>query len=257
MNNKDLELFEQISALESQDLHSKAHALREEALIRAETVRESIALEICEKLAREKITIRGEEAAARIERFYRRLHFFSETLAGPSQPLTALAARKLASVLVIQGNLVEAIDLVRVALETFEGNLPKYGFEACEAIHSVSQWSGCIAPEKRMLFEQEVWLKHPLCEHLKPVLDLLIKHEVRILHREISAGNELGLSLALYVDAWLDLAAIRTKLALNECVRDYEYRDREDGGRGFNCTRHLHLIEGDFELVKSKPVIHG
>jgi hypothetical protein len=244
-------LFEQVQEYEQASLFDKAQSLREKLLKRIEPAPDKECILLCERLLREKVSIAHLEGANRAESFYLRLHEIVEKRAGSDHLLMGLAKRKLAKVFVVQGRFPEAVSLTEQAWRIFEIHSGVNSDNAIEAIHCLLGWGHYIDSAKAAALEEEIWSKHPLCEHLRGVENHSVSSGIRIVRREVTFRGEVHVNL----DAWLDLESIRAKFQLPQCVENLEFDDMKAGStRGFGCKEHKHSIEGYYERVGKSVV---
>jgi hypothetical protein len=167
--------------------------------------------------------------------------------------LAALAKRKLARIFVIQGRYQNAVSIVEKALPVLATQFGDDSFEVREAMNSEIGWCKFFDSAKAKAIVEKEWLEHLLCEHLKPVEDYLRTHKAEIWREEGNTRPEVK----VFTRAYLDVNSIRGKLKLDSCVEDFEDPPAPHSWylKGFACKNHRHLIAGDYEQIKERPVI--
>lgn len=94
-----------------------------------------------------------------------------------------------------------------------------------------------------------------MCEHLKALDEELIRRGIVETFR--GAAWSRNCREWAYFTCYLDLASIRTRLALAPCVVDHANDDPRSGTeRGFCCMEHFDAIMGSLETSANYPVIH-
>lgn len=84
------------------------------------------------------------------------------------------------------------------------------------------------------------------CEHLQPLEQELIARGVRETFRGQAWSDNCR--EWVYFDCFLDLAAIRSRMAMAPCVKDHEHRGTHDGSeQGFVCADCHDAIMGRVE----------
>jgi hypothetical protein len=95
-----------------------------------------------------------------------------------------------------------------------------------------------------------------ICEHLRSLEQALIARGIRETYR----GKPWSMNCRewIYFDCYLDLPAVRSALALPECVRDHVHRGTHDGQeRGFVCAQCHDAILGGYERTNGLAVFAG
>ena len=222
--------------------YDEAQSAREKLLIVTIESHDIEFIDQIDYLAKEKITIRGVEAAEKFEWFYSRLDSLVEERLGSDSVAAAFVKRKLAKVFYIQNKIQDAIFKVEAARPIFSSRLGKHDNQTIEAVLTLRSWHEEAKTLQSQIFLDWVCREYPICEHLQPLekhlksLGLNMKHDV-------SYHGHVGIR----VDAWLDLDAIKNRLKLNPNAEKVEWDDIKNGlFRGFVCSVHKHQIEGHF-----------
>ena len=94
------------------------------------------------------------------------------------------------------------------------------------------------------------------CEHLRPIEQAIVAAGIRETYR----GRPWSLNCRewVYFDCFLDTAAVRSRLALPDCIQDHAHRGTHDGQeRGFVCMQCHDAIMGNYEAVPEAVVFAG
>ena len=92
-----------------------------------------------------------------------------------------------------------------------------------------------------------------LCEHLRPIEELLIARGVA----ETFRGQAWSMNCRewVYFDCFLDIRAIRAAMSLPVCVQDHSHRGTHDGQeRGLVCTQCNDAVMGLYEPVPGRLI---
>lgn len=95
-----------------------------------------------------------------------------------------------------------------------------------------------------------------ICEHLRSLEHALVARGIR----ETFRGQPWSQNCRewVYFDCFIDTAAVRTTLALAECVQDHVHRGTHDGQeRGFVCSQCHDGILGSYEARPGSIVFKG
>jgi hypothetical protein len=94
-----------------------------------------------------------------------------------------------------------------------------------------------------------------VCEHLEQLDRELTAAGVEVIYRDQQPWSKNCRAWTRYA-CFLDLAAIRARLKLADCVEDHVYRDPWQGEeRGFVCREHNDAVIGDYSKLPDRPVI--
>jgi hypothetical protein len=235
--------FDEIRGLDDAANYEAAQAIRERILTDAETRSESDLSTACQMLVEEKNTFYGIDSARRAEPFYRRLLSVMQANLKGNPLLAARAKRKLGRVLVIEGKYDEAIGLVREAAKVFETRLQKNHWDYLEAVHCLLEWSKYGAGPNGPALAEAIWKKHSLCEHLKPVEQILLDRGAKLTWRHLEKGIGPRAAMTMSFNLKLDLEKTRNDLALDPCVEIFREQDRDGEREGFRCALHGDRID--------------
>jgi hypothetical protein len=94
-----------------------------------------------------------------------------------------------------------------------------------------------------------------VCEHLQALDEELTAAGIDVIYRDRQPWSRNCRAWTRYA-CYLDLAAIRERLQLADCVVDHLYNNPWMGEeRGFDCNEHHDAIIGDYEQRSGRPVI--
>jgi len=95
-----------------------------------------------------------------------------------------------------------------------------------------------------------------VCEHLSPIEQALLTRGVTVTFRGQAWSHNCR--EWVYVDCFLDTAAIRARFALPACVQDHAHCGTHDGQElGLVCTQCHDAIVGLYEPAAGKDVFPG
>ncbi|HWB04569.1 MAG TPA: hypothetical protein VG796_16190 [Verrucomicrobiales bacterium] len=95
-----------------------------------------------------------------------------------------------------------------------------------------------------------------LCQHLQPIEQAIKVAGIRETYR----GQPWSMNCRewIFVDCFLDTAAIRNRIAVPDCVQDHSHRGTHDGQeRGFVCSACHDGIMGHYEKSPGTTVFEG
>jgi len=95
-----------------------------------------------------------------------------------------------------------------------------------------------------------------ICERLRPIEESIQARGIR----ETFRGQAWSANCRewVYFDCFIDLAAVRSKLALADCVCDHVHRGTHDGQeRGFYCSQCNDGVMGRYDAVPGATVFAG
>jgi len=94
------------------------------------------------------------------------------------------------------------------------------------------------------------------CEHLQALEQAIMDRGIK----ETSRGTAWSKNCRewVYFDCFIDAAAVRTRFAFAECVKEHTHRGTHDGSeRGFVCERCHDGVMGLYEQTPRAPVFTG
>jgi hypothetical protein len=93
-----------------------------------------------------------------------------------------------------------------------------------------------------------------VCEHLQALDDELTAAGIEVIYRDRQPWC-LNCRAWTRYKCYLDLASIRTRLKLADCVVDWDFKDHWQGQeRGFVCEEHHDAVIGNYDQ-EDLPVI--
>lgn len=120
-------------------------------------------------------------------------------------------------------------------------------------MNSRIEWYKFCDPAKAKGLVEQEWSEHPLCDHLKPIENYLRARGAETWREEYITRPEVK----IFVRAYLDVDSIRDKVQISPCVDNFEDPPGPHSWnlKGFACKIHRHLIAGDYEQLKGRPII--
>jgi tetratricopeptide (TPR) repeat protein len=173
--------------------------------------------------------------------YYELLELFTERL-GKHHRLTIQAKLRLAENLSQQKHYEEAIAHLEQCHNFFREEL---GLRAYFTDTAFRRLQALYREVGRSMdadaLRDERWRQLPVCPHLQPIEEYVIKWGSSIIDREANRDA----SVCVSVDACLDTASLQKKLKLASCVRAFSTFDpRSRSGQGFQCLEHLDVFDG-------------
>jgi hypothetical protein len=94
-----------------------------------------------------------------------------------------------------------------------------------------------------------------VCEHLKALDDELTAAGIEVVYRDRQPWSKSCRNWTRY-KCFLDLALLRDRFKLDDCVIDWEFKDHWQGNeRGFVCSEHFDAIIGDYDRLPNSSVM--
>ena len=94
-----------------------------------------------------------------------------------------------------------------------------------------------------------------VCDHLKPLDDELSAAGIGVVYRDLAPWSRNCRRWTRYA-CYLDLASIRARLRLADCIVDHVFKANWQGEeRGFVCVEHHDAVIGDHDRRSDRPVI--
>jgi hypothetical protein len=94
-----------------------------------------------------------------------------------------------------------------------------------------------------------------VCEHLRVLDEELTRLGVEVIYRDEKPWSENCRCWTRFA-CYLDLASIRARLRLAECVTDWEFKDHWQGEeRGFVCETCQDAVIGDYQKIPGRMVV--